>query len=128
MGRMSVALIWAQAVGRVVGKDNTIPWRLPEDQQRFKKLTSGHRVVMGRATWESLPASVRPLPDRENVVLTSDTSYVAEGARVVTSLEEALAGTDETVFVIGGARVWAEALPLAHDLYVTDVDVEIEGG
>ena len=78
-----VGLIWAQSTSGVIGRDNGIPWRLPEDQARFKELTMGHTVVMGRLTWESLPAKVRPLPGRRNVVVTRQADYVADGATVV---------------------------------------------
>ena len=87
---MSLGLIWAQSTSGVIGRDNGIPWRLPEDQARFKELTMGHTVVMGRLTWESLPAKVRPLPGRRNVVVTRQAEYVADGATVVGGLDEAL--------------------------------------
>src|SRR2546429_2715358 len=82
-----VSLIWAQSMSGVIGRDGGIPWRLPEDQARFKALTIGHTVVMGRRTWESLPAKVRPLPGRKNVVVTHRTDFMAEGAMVVHSLD-----------------------------------------
>ncbi|HYZ68740.1 MAG TPA: dihydrofolate reductase, partial [Mycobacterium sp.] len=106
---MTVGLIWAQSTYGVIGRDGGIPWRLPEDQARFKDLTMGHTVVMGRLTWESLPAKVRPLPGRRNVVVTRQAGYVAEGAHVVPSLKNAL--TDADTWVIGGAQIYALALP-----------------
>ena len=106
---MTVTLIWAQSASGVIGRDNGIPWRLPEDQARFKELTMGHTVVMGRLTWESLPAKVRPLPERKNIVVTRQADYVADGATVVTDLDEALADEDE-VWVIGGAQIYVQAL------------------
>jgi dihydrofolate reductase len=118
---MTVSLIWAQATSGVIGRDGGIPWRLPEDQARFKELTTGHTVVMGRRTWESLPAKVRPLPGRRNVVLTRDEGYAAKGADVVGSLAEALADPD--VWVIGGGQIYALALPLATRCEVTEIDV-----
>ena len=118
---MSVSLIWAQSTSGVIGRDGGIPWRLPEDQARFKRLTMGHPVVMGRRTWESLPASVRPLPGRRNVVLTRDVGYRADGADVVGSVDEALADPD--VWVIGGGEVYALALPLATRCEVTEIAV-----
>jgi dihydrofolate reductase len=120
---MSLGLIWAQATSGVIGRDNGIPWRLPEDQARFKELTTGHTVVMGRLTWESLPARVRPLPRRRNVVVTRQADYMAEGATVVGSLDGAL--TDEDTWVIGGAQIYALALPLATRCEVTEIDVEL---
>jgi dihydrofolate reductase len=120
---MSVGLIWAQSTSGVIGRDNGIPWRLPEDQARFKELTVGHTVVMGRLTWESLPAKVRPLPQRKNVVVTRQAGYMADGATMVSSLEQAL--TDEDTWVIGGAQIYALALPLATRCEVTEVDVAL---
>ncbi len=120
---MSIALIWAQSVSGIIGRDGGIPWRLPEDQARFKQLTLGHRVVMGRLTWESLPAGVRPLPGRTNVVVTRRPDYRADGAEVVGSLEEAL--TDAETWVIGGAQIYALALPLADRCEVTEVEVDL---
>lgn len=117
---MSVGLIWAQSSAGVIGRDGGIPWRLPEDQARFKELTLRHTVVMGRLTWESLPSSVRPLPDRRNVVVTHDAGYRADGAAVATELPEDLDG-----WVIGGAQIYALALPLADRCEVTEVDVDL---
>lgn len=119
---MSVALIWAQSTSGVIGLDNGIPWRLPEDQARFKELTLGQTVIMGRLTWESLPAKVRPLPGRRNVVVTRDPSYLADGAEVVGELPAALDG-----WVIGGAQLYALALPLADRCEVTEIDVDVDG-
>jgi len=120
---MSLGLIWAQSTSGVIGRDGGIPWRLPEDQARFKELTMGHTVVMGRLTWESLPAKVRPLPGRRNVVVTRQAGRAAEGAEVVASLEDALTGDD--VWVIGGAQIYALALPIATRCEVTEVDIDL---
>jgi len=120
---MTVGLIWAQSTSGVIGRGNGIPWRLPEDQARFKELTMGHTVVMGRLTWESLPAKVRPLPGRRNVVVTRQADYVADGAMVVDGLEAALG--DDDVWVIGGAQIYALALPLANRCEVTELDVDL---
>jgi dihydrofolate reductase len=118
-----IGLIWAQSTSGVIGRDGGIPWRLPEDQARFKELTMGHAVVMGRLTWESLPPKVRPLPGRRNFVLTHRPDYAAEGAEVVASLDEAL--TDSPTWVIGGARMYAAALPLATRCEVTEVEIDL---
>ena len=120
---MSLGLIWAQSTSGVIGRNNGIPWRLPEDQARFKELTLGHTVVMGRLTWDSLPAKVRPLPGRRNVVVTRQADYVADGATVVGSLEQAV--TDEETWIIGGAQIYALALPIATRCEVTEVDVDL---
>jgi dihydrofolate reductase len=119
----TVGLIWAQSTSGVIGRDGGIPWRLPEDQARFKELTVGHTVVMGRLTWESLPAKVRPLPGRRNVVVTRQADYMADGAEVVTTLEDALTG-DET-WVIGGEQIYALALPIATRCEVTEIEVDL---
>jgi dihydrofolate reductase len=119
---MTVGLIWAQSTSGVIGRDGSIPWRLPEDQARFKELTMGHTVVMGRLTWESLPAKVRPLPGRRNVVLTRQADYMADGADVVTTLEDAV--TDET-WVIGGEQIYTLALPIATRCEVTEVEIDL---
>jgi len=120
---MTVGLIWAQSTSGVIGRDNGIPWRLPEDQARFKELTMGHTVVMGRLTWESLPAKVRPLPGRKNVVVTRQADYVADGATVVSGLEQGFA--DGETWVIGGAQLYALALPFATRCEVTEVELEL---
>jgi dihydrofolate reductase len=121
---MSVGLIWAQSTSGVIGRANGIPWRLPEDQARFKELTVGHTVVMGRLTWDSLPAKVRPLPGRKNVVVTRQADFMADGATVVRNLHDALTHDDDT-WVIGGGQIYALAVPLATRCEVTEVDVTL---
>jgi dihydrofolate reductase len=118
-----IGLIWAQSTSGVIGRDGGIPWRLPEDQARFKELTLGHTVVMGRLTWESLPAKVRPLPGRRNVVVTRQADYMANGADVVSTLDAALTG-DET-WVIGGEQIYALALPVATRCEVTEIEIDL---
>jgi dihydrofolate reductase len=118
-----VGLVWAQSASGVIGRAGAIPWHLPEDLARFKRITLGHTVVMGRLTWESLPVRVRPLPGRRNVVLTRQPGYPAAGAHVAASLDEALGDGD--VWVIGGEQVLVQALPLATRCEVTEVDVPI---
>jgi len=125
---MSLSLVWAQSPTGVIGRDGALPWRVPEDMARFRALTSGCPVVMGRATWESLPARFRPLPGRENLVLTRAEGYVAEGATVVGSLDAALGLLDgRDAWVIGGGVVYAAAIDHADRLEVTEVDVDVEG-
>jgi dihydrofolate reductase len=120
---MSLGLIWAQSPSGVIGRAGGIPWRLPEDQARFKELTMGGTVVMGRLTWESLPAKVRPLPGRRNVVVTRQADYMADGATVVRGLDEAL--TDDETWVIGGAEIYALALEVATRCEVTEVEIDL---
>lgn len=120
---MTVGLIWAQSTSGVIGRDGTIPWSLPEDMAHFKRLTMGHTVVMGRRTWESLPARFRPLPGRRNVVVSRNPDYRAEGAEVVDSIEAALCSTD--TWVIGGAEIYHLAISLATRCEVTEVDIDL---
>lgn len=119
-------MIWAQARGGVIGADGALPWHLPEDLALFRRVTTGSTVVMGRRTWESLPERFRPLPGRRNVVLTSDPAWSAEGATVAHSVQQVL-DEHETCWVIGGGAVYAEFLPHAARLVVTDVDVDVAG-
>jgi len=128
-----LGLIWAQSRGGVIGRDGTLPWHLPEDLARFRAVTTGATVVMGRRTWESLPERFRPLPGRRNVVLTRQPSYDAPGAEVVANLTDALrlgdgGDGDGDIWVIGGAAVYRDALPLADRLAITDVDGDYDGG
>jgi dihydrofolate reductase len=124
---VTIGLVWAQARGGVIGADGGLPWHLPEDLARFKALTTGSTVVMGRATWESLPDAFRPLPGRRNVVLSRRPGFQAPGATVAGSLEEALAGAAGDVWVIGGASVYRSALPLADLAVVTEIDAAYDG-
>jgi dihydrofolate reductase len=122
---MTASLILIAAVARngAIGKDNRLLWHLPEDMKRFKQLTLGHAVLMGRKTWESLPEKFRPLPGRQNIVMTRDDAFCADGAVVVHSLAEAIAAADTTaVFVIGGAEIYAQSLAQADRLELTEVD------
>jgi dihydrofolate reductase len=120
---MTVGLIWAQSPSGVIGRAGAIPWRLPEDLARFKELTMGHTVVMGRLTWESLPGKVRPLPGRRNVVVTRQADYMADGATVVGGLDEVPA--DDEMWVIGGGQIYTLALPIANRCEVTEVEVDL---
>jgi dihydrofolate reductase len=119
-----ITLVVAAARNGVIGKDGTIPWRLPDDMKRFKALTLGHTVVMGRKTWDSLPPKNRPLPGRRNLVVTREAQWRAEGAEPV-ALDAALADGD--VFVIGGAEIYRAALPLAGRIELTEVQGDFAG-
>ena len=123
---MTVGLVWAQAANGVIGSGGGLPWHLPEDLARFKALTLGSTVVMGRATWDSLPSAVRPLPGRRNVVLTRQPDWQAAGAVVARSLTEALDQPGD-VWVIGGASVYRAALPLADLVVVTELAQPFDG-
>jgi dihydrofolate reductase len=122
-----VGLVWAQSTSGVIGRGGDIPWRVPEDLARFKKVTLGHTVVMGRRTWDSLPGSVRPLPGRRNVVLSRRADFAADGAEVVGSLEQAFASfeTEPQAWVIGGGQIYVLALPRASRCEVTEVDIDL---
>lgn len=121
-----ISVIAAVARGGVIGGENRLLWHISEDLRRFKAITSGHPVVMGRKTWESLG---RPLPGRRNVVVTRQSSYRPAGAETVGSLAEAVAlfPPEEEVFVIGGAQIYGEALPAADRFYLTRVHRAYEG-
>jgi dihydrofolate reductase len=122
-----VGLVWAQSTSGVIGRDGDIPWNLPEDLARFKAVTMGHPVVMGRRTWDSLPAKVRPLPGRRNVVLSRRTDFAADGAEVVSSLQAAfgLLDTESQTWVIGGEQIYLLALPYATRCEVTEVEIDL---
>ncbi|OVZ61256.1 dihydrofolate reductase [Pigmentiphaga sp. NML080357] len=119
-------LIVAYASNRVIGRDNALPWRLRGDLAHFKRTTLGHPIVMGRKTWESLG---RPLPGRQNIVVTRDPAYAAAGATVVHTLDEALAaaGQAEQIYVIGGAQIYAAALERADRIIATEVHADVPG-
>ncbi len=121
-----VLLIAAMAENSVIGADNALPWRLPADLRRFRALTTGHPVLMGRRTWESLG---RRLPKRTNVILTSNPDYTAAGAVVASSIDRALDAVHGAgdIFVIGGASLYAQLLPRAQRLYLTLVHARIPG-
>lgn len=121
-----VSLIVAMTPARVIGRDNDLPWRLPADLQRFKALTMGRPIIMGRRTWDSIG---RPLPGRTSIVLSRSCGFAPAGALVVRDFKQALvaAGPVEEVFVIGGAQVYALALPRADRLYLTTVHADVDG-
>ena len=114
------------ARNRVIGRDNRLPWRLPADLAYFKQVTLGHPVIMGRRTWESIG---RPLPGRQNIVVSRNPDYQAPAATVVGSLEAAfeVAGTADEACVIGGTSLFAEALPTADRIHLTEVEAEVPG-
>lgn len=121
-----VTLILARARNGVIGAKGGLPWRLPEDLAFFKRTTMGHPIVMGRKTWESIG---RPLPGRRSIVVTRDPDFTASGAEVVHSLAEAIAccRTADEIFVIGGAQLYADALPRADRLLLTEIHADFDG-
>lgn len=123
-----INMIYARAANGVIGKNNTIPWHLPEDLAHFKHLTQGWPVIMGRKTWDSLPARFRPLPGRTNIVITRQLNWQPIGALVVASLTEALAQCSAAeVWIIGGAQIYAQAEPLARRIEITEIAQNFEG-
>jgi len=129
----ALALIAAVARNGVIGSANAMPWRLPEDSRWLREQTLGCPVIMGRKTWDSLPPRFRPLPGRRNMVVTRQPDWSAEGAEAFTSLASAIAlarataGAAHRVFVIGGAELYAQALPLADELVLTELMADFAG-
>lgn len=125
-----VTLVAAVARNGCIGKDGALPWRIPEDMQRYRRITMGKVVVMGRKTWESIPAKFRPLPGRTNVVVTRNPDYpLPDGVERAASLEAALAAhAGEDVIVNGGGEIYAGAMPGADALDITHVDRHVDGG
>lgn len=129
---MEIALIWAMARNRVIGRDNGLPWRLPDDMRHFRNTTLGQPVIMGRRTFESMPGA---LPRRTNIVLTSAPGYRADNIHIARDFDSALAiakekikvSAGDTAFVIGGAGVYELAMPVADKLFVTWIEAQVDG-
>ncbi len=123
---MGISIIAAMARNRVIGANNAIPWHLPAELKMFKAITIGHHIIMGRNTWESIG---RLLPGRTTVIVTRQHDHYVPGAITADSLDTALATcrTDDEIFVIGGAQLYAAALPRADRIYLTQVDADVEG-
>ena len=123
---MKIILIAAMAKNRVIGRGNGIPWHIPGEQQRFKGMTMGHTLIMGRKTFESIG---RPLPGRKTVIISRNPEYQAAGCLVANNLSAAIAlcPTEETIFIAGGGEIYREALPLATAIYLSVLDREVEG-
>jgi len=128
---MIVSMIAAMGSNRVIGKDNDLPWHLPDDFRFFQRTTKGHHIVMGRKNWESLPHKFQPLPNRTNLVITRQAEYQADGATVIASLEAAIAiaeqAGEEELFIIGGGEIYRIGLDLADKIYLTEIDGAFEG-
>ncbi|MBS1491841.1 MAG: dihydrofolate reductase [Bacteroidetes bacterium] len=126
-----ISLIAAVARNGVIGKGNTLPWHLPDDMAYFMQTTQGHPVIMGRKNYESIPKKFRPLPHRENIIVTRNKNFTAEGCHTVHDFQQAinLAGQfgKSEIFVIGGSEIYKLGLPLAHRLYLTEIDADILG-
>jgi dihydrofolate reductase len=126
---VKLKLIFARAANGVIGIDNALPWQLPEDMAHFKRMTMGSPVIMGRKTWDSIPARFRPLPGRRNIVVTRQADWAADGALRAGSVGEAVALCRDAAqaWVIGGAQIYAQALPLADEAVVTEIEQAFEG-
>ena len=126
MNRPLISMIVARSSNHVIGKNNQLPWKISADLQFFKKVTLGYPIIMGRKTWESIG---RPLPGRRNIVVSRNSEYQAKGAELVLSLDEALQSLREfeRVFVIGGQQLFNQAFPLADQLFITEIELEVEG-
>jgi dihydrofolate reductase len=126
-----INLIFARAANGIIGRNNTLPWHLPEDLAHFRKQTVGAPVIMGRKTWDSLPPRFRPLPGRTNIVVTRQPNWQAAGAVPVSSVQEAVTKCEELsapeAWVIGGAQIFVEAMPFATRAIVTEIQQEFDG-
>lgn len=119
-------LIWAEAAGGVIGAGGTLPWHVPEDLAHFKEVTLGTPVIMGRRTWDSLPERFRPLPGRENIVITRQQDWTADGVRRAADLDEAVRGL-ERMWFIGGSEIFGQVIGQADRLEVTELDLKVDG-
>jgi dihydrofolate reductase len=128
---MIVSLIAAISQNYVIGKNNGLPWHLPDDMKYFMQTTKGHYVIMGRKNYQSIPEKFRPLPNRSNIVVTRQSNFVAPGCFVTHNLtdavEQAKKAFETEVFLIGGSEVYREGLPLANRLYLTEIKANVEG-
>jgi dihydrofolate reductase len=126
---VKLSLIAAVARNGAIGRDNELLWKESADQKHFAATTRGHAVIMGRRTWESLPPRFRPLPGRRNIVVTRNAGFDAAGAEIVDSLEAALQRVDDEplAFVIGGAQLYAQALPRVDEMVLTEIDADLDG-
>lgn len=128
---MIISTIAAMSSNRVIGRDNDLPWHLPDDFKFFQQTTKGHHIIMGRKNWESLPPKFQPLPNRTNLVITRQSGYVAEGATIIQTLEEgqsiaAKNGEDE-LFIIGGGEIYRMGLSISNRIYLTEIDGVFDG-
>lgn len=128
---MKISLIAALTKNKVIGKNNDLPWSLPDDMKFFMKTTTGHHVIMGRKNYESLPPKFRPLPNRTNLVITRQQNFQAPGCHVYHTLHSAIdfanAQGEEEVFIIGGAEIYKQALPVVQRMYLTEINAALEG-
>lgn len=128
---MTISMIAALAENNVIGKNNDLPWHLPDDMKYFMQTTKGHFVIMGRKNYQSIPEKFRPLPNRTNIVVTSQAHFEAPGCLIVNSLDKAIElcikANQKEIFLIGGSSIYKEGLKLANKLYLTEIHAEIDG-
>lgn len=128
---MIISMIAAMGSNRVIGKDNDLPWHLPDDFKFFKETTKGRHIIMGRKNWDSLPLKFRPLPGRPNLVVTRQNDFQASGAEIFTSLEEAIErarkGGETELFIIGGGEIYRQGLEYADKIYLTEINGDFDG-
>jgi dihydrofolate reductase len=128
---MKISLIAALTQNHVIGKNNDLPWHLPDDMKYFMQTTKQHHVIMGRKNYESIPEKFRPLPNRTNIVVTHQNNFHAPNCAVVNSLEQGIAlakkNNEQELFIIGGAEIYKLAMPFAKRLYLTEIQTELEG-
>lgn len=128
---MKISLIAALTQNHVIGKNNDLPWHLPDDMKYFMQTTKLHHVVMGRKNYDSIPEKFRPLPNRTNIVVTRQVNFVAPQCTVINSLEKAIAiakeNAEQELFIIGGAEIYNLAMPLANRLYLTEIQTDLDG-
>lgn len=124
-----INIIVATSENSVIGRENGIPWHIPQDLKNFKKLTTGNTVIMGRKTYESLPKEYKPLPNRVNIIISRNKKYIAKGCLVVSSLEQAIKKSDNNkqIFIIGGGEIYKKAIKYTEKIYLTKIHKEIKG-
>lgn len=128
---MIISLIAALSKNRVIGRNNDLPWHLPDDMKYFMQTTKGHHVIMGRKNYDSIPQKFRPLPNRTNIVVTHQKNFMASNCKIVNTIETGIAmaraATETELFIIGGSEIYALGLPYANRLYLTEIESTIEG-
>ena len=128
---MIISMIAAVAANRVIGKNNDLVWKLPDDMKYFMQTTQNHCIIMGRKNYESIPTKYRPLPNRVNIIVTTQTDYQAADCIIMNTIEDALsyaeAKNESEVFIIGGGQIYTQSLPMAQQLYLTEINHEFDG-
>lgn len=128
---MIISLIAALSQNRVIGKNNDLPWHLPDDMKYFMQTTTGHHVIMGRKNYDSLPEKFRPLPNRTNIIVTRQEDFIAPGCAIVNAIEKGIAIAEKAgeaeVFIIGGAQIYTQGMNFVQRMYLTEIQADING-